>query len=117
MNTEPDAQLFGRIADRLKSMADPTRLRILYLLKEKDRCVSELLADVGGSQANLSKHLARMRMAGIVEAHREGTNVYYRVADPEVFAICRTVCDGLERQVEATRSTLRGGRKRIGAVK
>lgn len=114
MTGAPDDELFGRIAERLKALADPSRLRILHALEDRERNVSDLLAELGGSQANLSKHLARMRLAGIVAARREGTNVFYRVADPAAFAVCRTVCDGIEKQLDEARSAMRGSRDRIG---
>ena len=84
-------QLLGRIADRLKAMADPMRLRILHVLQDGERCVNDILGQVGGSQANVSKHLSVLRRAGLVECRREGVNVYYRIEDPTVFAICETV--------------------------
>jgi len=110
----PGDELFGQIAERLKALADPNRLRILHALEDRERNVSDLLAELGGSQANLSKHLARMRRAGILASRREGTSVYYRVADPAAFAVCRTVCDAMERQLDETREAIRGGRGRIG---
>lgn len=105
-------ELLERIADRLKALADPTRLAILHTLEGGERTVSEILTEVGGSQANVSKHLARMRLAGIVAPRREGTSVHYRVVDPAAFAICRTVCDVLESRAEAERAVLSGGRRR-----
>lgn len=101
---EPTRELLERIADRLKALADPTRLQILHALENGERNVSDLLAEVGGSQANVSKHLARMRQAGIVRARRDGTSVFYRVIDPTAFAVCHTVCDALELQAESERS-------------
>jgi len=106
-------QLLERIADRLKAMADPTRLRILHVLQEGERCVTEILGEVGGSQANVSKHLSVLRRAGLVEYRREGVNVYYKIEDPAVFAICRTVCDSLERQVNAEKDEIERGRAAI----
>lgn len=103
-------QLLERIADRLKAMADPTRLRILHVLQGGELCVTDILADVGGSQANVSKHLSVLRRAGLVEYRREGINVYYHIEDPAVFAICRTVCDSLERQVNAEKDEIARGR-------
>jgi DNA-binding transcriptional ArsR family regulator len=109
----PTRELLARIADRLKALADPTRLEILHALERGERTVSEILAAVGGSQANVSKHLARMRHAGIVAPRREGTSVYYRVVDPAAFAICRTVCDVLERRAVAERRVVERGRPRL----
>jgi len=111
VSPEPSEELFGRIADRLKALSDPNRLKILHLLEDRELNVSEILAAVGGSQANVSKHLARMRLAGLVAARRDGPNVYYRVVDPTAFAICRTVCDALERRADEERRVVRGGRR------
>ena len=103
-------QLLARIADRLKAMADPMRLHILHVLQGGELCVNDILAEVGGSQANVSKHLSVLRRAGLVDCRREGVNVYYRVSDPTVFAICSTVCDSLERQVDAEKRDIALGR-------
>ncbi|MFI5167346.1 MAG: ArsR/SmtB family transcription factor [Thermoanaerobaculales bacterium] len=108
-------QLLERIADRLKAMADPMRLRILHVLQDGERCVTDVLAEVGGSQANVSKHLSVLRRVGLVECRREGVNVYYRIEDPAVFAICATVCDSLERQVNAEKEEIEQGRAAIRA--
>lgn len=90
--------LLLHIADRLKAIADPTRLRLLHALEEGELCVGDLVERVAGGQANVSKHLAHLRRAGLVRARREGMHVYYSVGDPVVFRVCRLVCDSLGRQ-------------------
>jgi DNA-binding transcriptional ArsR family regulator len=109
---KPSDELFARIADRLKALADPTRLKILHALEKGERRVSEVLEEVGGSQANVSKHLALMRRAGVLAARREGVYVYYRVADEAAFSICRTVCDALEKRADSERALLSSGTAR-----
>jgi DNA-binding transcriptional ArsR family regulator len=111
---EASPELLTRIAERLKALADPTRLAILHALEARERNVSDLLAQLGGSQANLSKHLGRMRTAGLLAARREGTSVFYRVVDPTAFAICRTVCDALDSNLARERALVRRGRRAIG---
>jgi DNA-binding transcriptional ArsR family regulator len=106
-------QLLEKIADRLKAMADPMRLHILHVLQDGESCVSDVLAKVGGSQANVSKHLSVLRRAGLVECRRDGVNVYYRIEDPAVFAICATVCDSLERRINADKAEIEKGRAAI----
>lgn len=108
-------QLLQKIADRLKAMADPMRLRILHVLQDGERCVTDVLAVVGGSQANVSKHLSVLRRVGLVDCRREGVNVYYRIEDPAVFAICSTVCDSLERQVNTEKAEIEQGRAEMMA--
>lgn len=117
MRHPPSLGLLERIADRLKALADPTRLAILHALESGERNVTDLLGELGGSQANLSKHLARMKQAGVLGTRRDGTSVYYRVVDPAAFAVCRAVCDALELRAEAERALLRRGRRRIGGAR
>ena len=107
-------ELLQRIAEVLKAMADPTRLKILHSLHYGERCVSDILDVVGGSQANVSKHLSVLRRAGLVDCRREGLNVFYRIADEGVFAICRNVCDSLELRVDREQRTIIQGRQEIG---
>jgi DNA-binding transcriptional ArsR family regulator len=106
-------ELLGRIAEVLKAMADPTRLKILHSLHQGERCVSDILTNVGGSQANVSKHLSVLKRAGLVDCRREGLNVFYRIIDEGVFTICRNVCDSLELRVDREHEAIVKGRKAI----
>jgi len=103
-------QLLQRIAERLKAMADPMRLKILHTIHDGERCVGDILTEVGGSQANVSKHLSVLRRSGLVDCRRDGVNVYYRIVDPTVFEICRSVCDSMEKQVDSEKAEIRAGR-------
>ncbi len=103
-------ELLNRIADVLKAMADPTRLKILHCLHNGERCVSDILEVVGGSQANVSKHLSVLKRAGLVDCRRSGLNVYYRIIDEGVFTICRNVCDSLELRVDREHQAIKDGR-------
>ena len=109
-------ELLLRIADVLKAMADPTRLKILHSLQQGERCVSDILEVVGGSQANVSKHLSVLKRAGLVDCRRSGLNVYYRIVDEGVFTICRNVCDSLEIRVDHERQTILQGKQEIADV-
>jgi DNA-binding transcriptional ArsR family regulator len=111
----PKEQLMDGIAGFLKALADPTRLRILHALQGGERCVSDLLAELPCSQANVSKHLALLRTAGIVEFRRQGVQIYYRIADPAVFAICGVVCGALQRSLDEKRDGLKAGKAAFGA--
>jgi len=106
-------ELLTRIAEVLKAMADPTRLKILHSLHNGERCVSDILQVVGGSQANVSKHLSVLKRAGLVDCRREGLNVFYRIVDEGVFVICRNVCDSLELRVDREHQTIIEGRQQV----
>jgi ArsR family transcriptional regulator len=67
--------------DLFRAFADPTRLRILNLLREeKEVCVCDLSAVLGESQPKVSRHLALLRRAGLVEVRREGKWKFYALA-------------------------------------
>ncbi|NOZ78936.1 MAG: winged helix-turn-helix transcriptional regulator [Acidobacteria bacterium] len=106
-------ELFLKIADVLKAIADPTRLKILHCIQYGERCVSDILEVVGGSQANISKHLSVLKRAGLVACRREGLNVYYRIIDDGVFTICRNVCDSLELRLDRDHQSVVTGRQEI----
>jgi DNA-binding transcriptional ArsR family regulator len=65
------------LPETLKLLSDRNRLRILSLLEGREPCVCDLEAALMISQANLSRHLARLRRAGLVEATKRGMFVYY----------------------------------------
>jgi len=62
-----------------KALAHPSRLMILEALDGRERCVCELTELVGADQSTVSKHLAVLRQAGLVEDRKDGVMVYYRV--------------------------------------
>jgi ArsR family transcriptional regulator len=69
-------------ADLFRAFADPTRLRILNLLgAQKEICVCDLCAVLGVSQPKVSRHLARLRRAGLVAVRRNGKWKIYALAD------------------------------------
>ena len=85
-------------AEFLKTLANPRRLRILHLLAAGPMGVASLATQLGISQPNASQHLAVMRAAGVVEAERDGREVRYRIADPEIVVACEIVHAVLERR-------------------
>jgi len=67
-----------------KVLADPTRLSLAVLLAiQGETCVCKLAKAIGESDFKVSRHLAIMRLRGVVEARREGTWMHYRLAKPK----------------------------------
>lgn len=83
----------------LKTLASPRRLEILHRLADGPWEVSRLAADIGASQPNVSQHLAVLRAAGIVDAERDGREVRYRLADPDVMVACGLMRTVLQRRL------------------
>jgi ArsR family transcriptional regulator len=90
------------IARRFLALSDPTRLRIVDLLRERgEASVRELTEQLGSSQQNVSKHLATLHAEGFVARRKAGTSSIYRIADPAVIELCERVCGGIEAQLAA----------------
>jgi DNA-binding transcriptional ArsR family regulator len=75
-----EAQLF-------RALAHPVRLRILDILARQEACVCHLTAVLGQRQPYVSQQLATLREAGLVADRREGTLIYYRLADAHLAAL------------------------------
>ena len=85
-STEDDRQRTAIVA---RALSDPKRLCVLETLATGERSVSELSRDVGCQVPNMSQHLTVLRSAGLVTARREGTTIYYSLADPRVIEAYR----------------------------
>src|SRR3954463_9843953 len=88
--TELDRQ---RTANVARALSDPKRLCVLETLASGERSVSELSRDVGCQVPNMSQHLGVLRSAGLVTARRDGTTVYYSLADPRVIEAYQLIQD------------------------
>lgn len=91
--------LVERIAQRLRAMGEPMRIRILDSLRDGPATAQELTARLGTSPQNISKHLGVLRAAGLVRRERDGAAVLHEIADPTVLSICEQVCGELTREV------------------
>jgi DNA-binding transcriptional ArsR family regulator len=93
-----------RVAAKLFwGLADPTRLSILLALQRGERRVTDLVDDVGGSQANVSDHLACLKDCGLVVHRSQGRQNFYRLAHPELRAVleaAEALLVGVGEQVE-----------------
>ena len=83
------------VAARFRALGDPSRVRLLNELLQGERPVLELAASTGLLQPTVSKHLGILLREGIVARRQQGTQAFYRVADPSIAALCDLVCDGL----------------------
>jgi ArsR family transcriptional regulator len=71
----------------IKCLGHPLRLRLVEGLESGERTVTDLQTFSGATQTMVSQHLATLRGHGIVEAHRNGTHVHYRLIEPKVHRI------------------------------
>lgn len=97
MTQLPD-QAIDRVANYFQALAEPTRLRILNLLRQAEHNVGELAEACGYTAANMSRHLAVLMQQGFVKREGRGTSVYYQIADPTIYTLCDLVCDRISQQ-------------------
>jgi DNA-binding transcriptional ArsR family regulator len=87
-STEEERTRFAAVA---RALGDPKRLCVLESLAGGEASVGELASRVSCQVPNMSQHLAVLRSAGIVAARRDGSTVYYRLADPKVLEAYRVL--------------------------
>lgn len=80
-------------ADLMRSLSHPQRLLVLCALVGEEKSVAELRLELGIEQVPMSQQLMRLRADGLVEARREGTTVFYRIARSEVLIVVEALHD------------------------
>jgi ArsR family transcriptional regulator len=101
----PD-DLVELIAERFRALAEPTRIKLLDRLREREATVLELTDLIGTTQQNVSKHLGLLQRAGIVARRKQGNFAYYRIVDDGVLTLCETVCGSLQQRLDQLRNVL-----------
>ncbi len=81
----------AHIAGHFKLLGEPMRLKILQAVCEEPHTVNEIVAAVGATQANISKHLALLAAAGILTRKKDGQSVYYGLKDELTLKLCALV--------------------------
>lgn len=91
--------LFSSVAGYFSVLSEPSRLRIMYAVCTGEKSVSEVIEICGSSQANVSRHLAALHKAGIINRRKQGVTVYYSIADNETVEMCQLVCSRLAQDL------------------
>jgi DNA-binding transcriptional ArsR family regulator len=81
----------GYLAGRFKLLGEPMRLKILQSVCHHPRTVNDMVKATGSTQANVSKHLALLAAAGILERKKDGQWVYYGIKDKLMVQLCGMV--------------------------
>ena len=93
----PEKETLEQIAELFKGFADPTRVRILSLLQQEERCVTDIAEAVQLSQSAVSHQLRILKQMHLIKFRREGKNLWYSLADDHVKTILQM---GLEHVLE-----------------
>ena len=83
----------------LRMLADGTRLRLMWLLRDGEHDVSSLVAAVGAARPAVSQHLSKLLLAGLVRSRREGRRVFYSARGGHVRRLVTEVVNAASHQV------------------
>ena len=95
------ADALAMVATRFRILGEPIRIRLLEAMQGGEKNVTELVAAVGSTQPNVSKHLRILQEAGMVARRQEGNQVYCFIADPSVLDLCDTVCASIRTRISS----------------
>ena len=87
------------IASWFRTLAEPSRLKILKALEEEEKNITELVEATGLTQANVSRHVQSLVDAGMVGRRREGLTAICFIADPSITELCDNVCNNLLKRL------------------
>lgn len=85
-------EMFVAAAEIFRVMSAPMRLKIINCLCDGEKNVGQLLEEIDTTQPNMSQHLQTLYQTNILGKRREGVQIYYRIIDEKVVALCRAVC-------------------------
>jgi DNA-binding transcriptional ArsR family regulator len=102
-------------AEFFRVLGHPARVRILELLRDGERTVGDLQAELGLDSSGTSQHLGALRKQGLLESRREGTSVYYRVRDPRLFQLLEVARQILTSNLSESQALLDGLREEAPA--
>lgn len=105
-HSELSTEALELVAERFRILAEPLRLRILQLLRNGEKNVTELTTLLESTQPNVSKHLRVLQEGGFIGRRQVGNNVYCFVTDPTVFELCDVVCTALYARMAAQAQVL-----------
>ncbi len=98
--TQVDSELIEMESAYRRTVAQPTRLKILYFLKNGEQCQCKIIPQMREDQSDISRHLAHMRDLGILESRREGISFYYKIKDKRIFRLLSLADRMIKSEIE-----------------
>lgn len=107
MANRKEQMLFEKQAEILKALAHPLRIAIVVFLKSRERCVCDIAEHIASERSNVSRHLSVMVKAGILEYHKEGLKVIYKLKTPCILQFFSCMKNVLKQQVKDSQILLK----------
>jgi len=101
-----EESVFDSAAELFSILSTPIRLKIISALCQGEKNVSQLLTEISTTQPNMSQHLATLYRAGVLTRRRDSTQIYYKLQNERVAALCRAVCTQVAIDLEPSSESL-----------
>ena len=95
-----DDNLIELEADFIKALSQSTRLKIVYFLKDGERCACEIIPKMKEEQSTISRHLNYLKDIGVLQSRKEGVSVYYKIKDNRIFSLLSLVDEMVRSQIK-----------------
>lgn len=93
MKTLPKDDQFEEYSGKLKSLSDPTRLKILYLLSDDELCVCEIMYALDKPQSSVSHHLNILKNSGFIKGRKEGIWIHYSLTNLQISELVKMLIE------------------------
>ncbi|MFO8011796.1 MAG: metalloregulator ArsR/SmtB family transcription factor [Phycisphaerae bacterium] len=103
---EAAKRLYQLKAEMIQAAGHPIRLAIIDFLKDGEQCVCNIAEHVGAKRSNVSRHLAVMLKAGVVDCRKDGLRVMYWLKTPCILGFLSCVSDALRERIEGDKDLL-----------
>jgi DNA-binding transcriptional ArsR family regulator len=103
-----DQSIFDIQSNLCRTMSHPLRLRIVHLLRDGTMRVQDIATSIGCSQSTISRHLSVLRHGGVLKTERHKQEIFYRVANSKIVAICDLMRDVLVEEAARQSNLIQG---------
>ncbi len=93
-------EMIRLMANRFKAMSEPVRLKILQIVKERERSVGEIAEILNLKHGTASANLNALAKAGLVSTRRDGVKIYYHIANDMILQICDIACNCIRQEIK-----------------
>ncbi len=96
----PNEGALSKLSELFKAISEPSRLKILFALRQGEMCVQHIVESVGGKQSAVSHQLRILKDSHVIKSRRDGQNIVYSLADEHVIAVLELANIHLNCEVE-----------------
>jgi|SRR5665648_36657 len=100
--------VLSKKSNLFKAISHPSRVQILEYLSSGERCVCDIISELGLEQSNVSQHLAVLRRENLIESRKQGLRVMYRIKHLEILALLQKAQEIISSELDSNLRLIRG---------